>query len=304
MTNPAYVTTAWTGAGATVAGTGLNTVAYEPTLTHRVAMLFQKVATPNVDSTTNAYFDFVPDGSAVKTTRNIVTMNTCATCHAGVKLHEGYTTEYCVICHNQSTLDPFTAEPVDFQRLIHKLHRGKDLPSVVAGGSYVVNGTHNYSYSAFPGNISDCAICHSATATKPGTTTLLEDRNAWYTMPTQRACGTCHDSTTALGHIASNVTASGEQCAFCHSDTSAFGLGVRTVQRSKTRRARDRCKACPASDRRGTLRRACATAIKRRPGSGNVSGSFFVALKPFASPGMAFRSVRKSQTLYRLQCPV
>lgn len=222
----------WTEASTTGgANTGPNTVAYEPTLTHRVAMTFQKVGTTNVDNLTNAYFDFVPDGSAVKTTRNIVTMNTCATCHAGVKLHSGYATEYCVTCHNQLTLDPFTADPVDFQRIVHKLHRGKHLPSVVAGGSYVINGTHNYSYSAFPGNIADCEVCHSQTATKPGTTTLLENRTAWYTTPTQRACGTCHDSTVALGHIASNVTASGEQCTFCHSDTSAFGLGVRAVHK-------------------------------------------------------------------------
>ncbi|MBE0623173.1 MAG: OmcA/MtrC family decaheme c-type cytochrome [Burkholderiales bacterium] len=222
----------WTEASTTGgANTGPNTVAYEPTLTHRVAMTFQKVGTPNVDNLTNAYFDFVPDGSAVQTTRNIVTMNTCATCHGGVKLHSGYATEYCVTCHNQLTLDPFTADPVDFQRLVHKLHRGKDLPSVVAGGSYVVNGTHNYSYSAFPGNITDCAVCHSATATKADGTTLLEDRNAWYTTPTQRACGTCHDDTAALDHIASNVTASGEQCTFCHNDTSAFGLGVRAVHK-------------------------------------------------------------------------
>ncbi|MBE0613959.1 MAG: OmcA/MtrC family decaheme c-type cytochrome [Burkholderiales bacterium] len=222
----------WTEASTTGgANTGPHTVAYEPTLTHRVAMTFQKVGTPNVDNLTNAYFDFVPDGSAVKTTRNIVTMNTCATCHAGVKLHSGYATEYCVTCHNQLTLDPFTADPVDFQRIVHKLHRGKDLPSVVAGGSYAINGTHNYSYSAFPGNIADCEVCHSQTATKPGTTTLLENRTAWYTTPTQRACGTCHDSTAALGHIASNVTASGEQCTFCHSDTSAFGLGVRAVHK-------------------------------------------------------------------------
>lgn len=229
MTNPAYVGTAWTGPGATIPGTGVNVVAYEPNLTHRVAMLFQKVGTPNVDSTANAYFDFVPAGGAVTSTRNIVTMNNCSTCHAGVKLHEGYTTEYCVICHNQSTLDPFTAEPVDFQRLIHKLHMGINLPSVVAGGKYVVNGTHDYSKGAYPGNIKDCAVCHKETATKPGTTTPLENAANWYTTPTSRACGTCHDSTAALGHINSQVTASGEQCAFCHGPTGTYGLDVKSV---------------------------------------------------------------------------
>ena len=223
----------WTEATTTGgAGTGPNVVSYEPTLTHRVAMTFQKVGTTNVDNATNAYFDFVPDGSAVKTTRNIVTMNTCATCHGGVKLHSGYATEYCVTCHNQLTQDPFTGDPVDFQRMIHKLHMGKDLPSVLAGGSYVINGTHDYSYGAFPGNIKDCAVCHSATATKPGTTTVLENAAAWYTTPTQRACGTCHDSTATgkgLDHINSQVSTTREMCTDCHGSTSTFGLDVKTV---------------------------------------------------------------------------
>ena len=220
----------WTEASTTGGdNTGPNTVAYEPTLTHRVAMTFQKVGAPNVDNLTNAYYDFVPDGSAVKTTRNIVTMNTCANCHAGVKLHSGYATEYCVTCHNKLTQDPFTADPVDFQRMIHKLHRGKDLPSVKAGGSYVINGTHDYSFNAFPGNIKDCTTCHSATATKPDSTTVLENAAAWYTTPTKLACQTCHDSTAALTHIDSQISSSGEQCTFCHSATSAYGLDVKTV---------------------------------------------------------------------------
>ncbi|MFA7282690.1 MAG: OmcA/MtrC family decaheme c-type cytochrome, partial [Sterolibacterium sp.] len=212
-----YATTAWTGAGATVAGTGVNVVAYEPTLTHRVAMSFAKVGTPNVDNATNAYLDFVPSGGAVTSTRNIVTMNNCATCHAGGKLHSGYATEYCVMCHNQSTLDPYTAETVDFQRLVHKVHMGADLGSVKAGGTYVVNGAHDYSATVFPGNLKNCAnACHKQTATKVGSTTLLENRANWETTPTSRACGACHDSATASAHIASQINGGVETCAVCH----------------------------------------------------------------------------------------
>ena len=214
-----YATTAWTGAGATTPGTGVNVVAYEPTLTHRVAMLFTKVGTPAVDNAANAYFDFVPAGGAVTSTRNIVTMNNCSTCHAGVKLHEGYTTEYCVMCHNQSTFDPFTAETVDFQRLVHKLHRGSDL-----GSAYVVNGSHDYSKGSFPGNIKDCAnACHKPTATKVGSTTLLENRNDWE-KPTSRACGTCHDSATATLHISAQISGGVEMCDVCHGSTAVSSV--------------------------------------------------------------------------------
>ncbi|MBI5923951.1 MAG: OmcA/MtrC family decaheme c-type cytochrome [Betaproteobacteria bacterium] len=212
-----YATTNWTGAGATIAGTGLNAVAYEPTLTHRVAMTFQKVGTTNVDNATNATFDFVPAGGTVTSTRNIVTMNNCATCHAGGKLHSGYATEYCVTCHNQGTFDPYTAETVDFQRLVHKVHMGADLPSVKAGGTYVINGAHDYTTAVFPGNLKNCAnACHKQTATKVGSTTLLENRANWETTPTSRACGACHDSATASAHIASQINAGVETCAVCH----------------------------------------------------------------------------------------
>ncbi|MDD5175052.1 MAG: OmcA/MtrC family decaheme c-type cytochrome [Sterolibacterium sp.] len=220
-----YATTSWTGAGATEAGTGVNVVAYEPTLTHRVGMIFTKVGTPAVDNATNAYLDFVPSGGAVTSTRNIVTMNNCATCHAGQKLHAAYATEMCVTCHNQGTFDPYTGETVDLQRLVHKVHMGADLPSVIAGGSYVINGTHDYSDTVFPGKLTNCAnACHKQTATKVGSTTLLENRAAWETTPTSRACGACHDSTTATAHINSQISAGVEMCNVCHGTTATWSV--------------------------------------------------------------------------------
>jgi OmcA/MtrC family decaheme c-type cytochrome len=191
-------------------------------------MEFQKVGTPNVDAVTNAYFDFVPDGSPVATTRNVVTMNSCSTCHAGVKLHKGYATEYCVTCHNQNTFDPYTGETVDLQRFLHKLHRGQDLPSVLAGGTFKVNNI-DFGAGTYPGNITDCGFaCHKETATKPGSTTLLENAADWYKKPTKRACEACHDGTDALAHINGQVTAA-QECTTCHGSTTTFGLDVKSV---------------------------------------------------------------------------
>lgn len=208
-------------------------VSYEPSLTHRVGMEFNKAATTTpvaaaVGNKFNAIYDWVPDGNKTAQTRNIVSMDSCATCHAGSKLHKGFTTEYCVTCHNQNTYDPSSgtaigvgSKVVDLQVIVHKLHMGNQLPSVKAGTPYTINGAaHDYSAVAFPGVISDCAVCHSPTATKADGKTLLENRTAWYTTPTKRACATCHDSVTALAHVEANIATIGgspvETCVTCH----------------------------------------------------------------------------------------
>lgn len=228
-----------------VTQTAPTTVSYDWWKTHRVGMEFSKAA-GSVNNKFNAIYDFVPlaDSARKAETRNIVSMNTCATCHGGVKLHKGYTTEYCVTCHNQYTSDPYTGTfdttgtivtgtTVDLQRLVHKAHMGSKLPSVLAGGAaYSVN---RVSFAGvFPGIIKDCAVCHSATAKKADGTTVLENAANWYTTPTQRACGTCHDGSSALAHIAGSVSTAGvEQCQTCHKSSSAFGLDVASLHKVK-----------------------------------------------------------------------
>jgi OmcA/MtrC family decaheme c-type cytochrome len=198
-------------------------VAYEPSLTHRVGIEFETAA--GVANTTNAYFDFVPDGSTTAETRNIVTMSTCATCHAGQKLHKGYATEYCVTCHNRNTFDPFTGSSpatVDLQRVVHKIHYN--------GTDYDVN-RHTFgsgSMTGFPGDIKNCETCHKETATKADGTTVLENVANWRTAPTPEACGSCHDSAAATTHITSQA-AGGGQCTFCHDPDSPYGLDVKSV---------------------------------------------------------------------------
>lgn len=226
----AYTGASWTGAGAAIAGTGVNVVPFEATVTHRVVMSFTKIGTPNVDNATNATYDFVPSGAAVTARRNVVTMASCASCHAGSKLHSGYAVEYCVACHNSSTADPFTAETVDLQRLVHKIHMGKDLPSVIAGGTYVVNGTHDYTKAGYPGRVENCASCHDANAVKPGTSTKLENAANWYTVPNKAACATCHDAPASIAHMDVNISAAGyETCVTCHGPNASSGVDVRKV---------------------------------------------------------------------------
>jgi glutaminase len=49
---------------------------------------------------------------------------------------------------------------VDFKVFIHKLHRGKDLPSVQAGGTYAI-GRADFSDVGFPQPINNCRKCHN-----------------------------------------------------------------------------------------------------------------------------------------------
>lgn len=202
-----------------------NVVTYDDSLTHRVGMEFKKDAdgTANV---TNATFDFVPDGTTALVTREIVTMDTCNSCHRGEKIHKGYAVEYCVTCHNQSTFDPFTGDApvtVDLQTIVHKLHSGFNLPSVQAGGRYMINSdpsnaSHEYSNLVIPQELTNCLMCHDESNADGGNW-----KNA-----TRRACGACHDGVAATAHLAANTfdptpltQFSGdeqESCAVCHAD--------------------------------------------------------------------------------------
>ncbi len=201
---------------------------YDANLTHRIGMIFttNPATGTAVDNVTNATFDFVPAGGTVKTTRNIVTMASCATCHAGRKIHKGYATELCVTCHNQNTSDPSAANAtttVDLQFIVHKLHY-KGTGFVLHGEAF---GTGNM--VGFPGNVMKCQVCHNENATKPGTSTKLENAANWYTTPTSRACGTCHDDTVATAHITSQISSGVEMCVTCHGAGSADGLDAKTV---------------------------------------------------------------------------
>lgn len=179
-----------------------NVVAYEPTLTHRVGMEVSTAA--GVNNLTNATFDFVPAGGAVVTTRNIVTMENCASCHAGRKIHKGYATQYCVTCHNQNTADPYYGDQsntVELQKVVHKVH--------AKGAAYIVNG-EDFNAVGYPGNIKNCTVCHVET------NTAAKDAANWRTKPSKQACASCHDTAIAVAHMDANIAGGVQTCVTCH----------------------------------------------------------------------------------------
>lgn len=148
-------------------------------------------ATRTFDSVTysaNALFHFLPSGAAPTTKRDIVQTALCNACHDPMEAHGGARrdVQLCILCHSPQTVDPDTANTVDFPVMIHKIHRGKTLPSVVAGTPYQIIGfqqsVHDYSTVAFPQPMQHCDACHAG---------AQADR--WKNKPTMVACTSCHD---------------------------------------------------------------------------------------------------------------
>lgn len=163
-------------------------------------------------------FTFVPNGSRVTVTRDVIRNETCNRCHDQLAFHGGSrrSVELCVMCHTPQTTDPDTGNTVDMPAMVHKIHRGKDLPSVRAGVPYRIignqNSIHDYSEIGFPaiGGSSNCTACH-----EKGKGAAQED--AWLN-PSRAACGSCHDDVnfaTGQGHV--NLPQPNDaRCATCH----------------------------------------------------------------------------------------
>jgi OmcA/MtrC family decaheme c-type cytochrome len=133
--------------------------------------------------------------------REEVTDTSCGSCHGTFAAHGGRYTkpEHCILCHTPQTTDPESGNTVDFKVMIHKIHRGEDLPSFQANNNnpYEIVGfgspytVHDFSEVAFPGpsttlavNIMSCDRCHEGA-----------QATAWYDKPSTAACNSCHDTT-------------------------------------------------------------------------------------------------------------
>src|SRR5450432_4046408 len=164
--------------------------------------------------TSNDVFTFVPDGSAVKVTRSVVTTDACNQCHNPLIGHGGsrLKVELCIMCHTPQTTNPDTLLTQDMKVLIHKIHDGANLPSVKAGTPYRVwhrGAWSDFSTVVFPHDVRNCTTCHAAGATQA---------DAWKTKPSSAVCGSCHDDV----NFATGVNHPGgpqfddNQCSGCH----------------------------------------------------------------------------------------
>ncbi len=220
-------------------------VAFERGRTHRVAVMMGGGSGPTCD----AFFDFVPDGSPITESRRVIDTDTCRSCHGQeFNGHGGdrLTVEVCATCHLPGAVDPHGGASIDLEQMIHKIHAGGELASIPGpngivwdnpatavneaadNGTYAIWGYNNRKVdwwkAGFPAVLSNCTKCHNDVP-NPGQTPQVAN---WKTVPSRKACGSCHDLTnfaTGANH-GGGAMATDNACAVCH---PASGMVVPNV---------------------------------------------------------------------------
>ena len=145
----------------------------------------------------NPLFEFIPAGGKVRDRLDLPETATCNTCHDPLRAHgcAARETGYCALCHTSQLIDPETGGNLDFKYFVHKLHRGKYLPSVKEGKPYFIVGARQtvFDYSTvvspqsvvtetIPKEYRNCAACHANPKVA-----------SWKTIPSTAGCVSCHD---------------------------------------------------------------------------------------------------------------
>lgn len=199
-------------------------VTFDPTVTHVIGISANRNLTEFLtydewSAVSNDVYTFVPNGSPVTTVRSVVSTQACNGCHNPLFGHGGsrIAVELCIICHTPQTVNPDTGLTQDMPVLIHKIHMGKDLPSVVAGTPYRIwhrGAWSDFSTVAFPQDTRNCNACHTAGQAQS---------DNWKTSPNRAACGACHDNVnfaTGENHVGLPMFTDNE-CANCHTPSAS-----------------------------------------------------------------------------------
>src|SRR5690349_1941891 len=127
---------------------------FDDTVTHTIGVSAQRnlsefMTYEEWSQTSNDTFNFVPNGSPVTVTRDVVPTSACNQCHDPLFGHGGsrLSVQMCILCHTPQTVNPDTQLTQDMPVLIHKIHMGKNLPSVQAGTPYRI--WHRSAWSDF-----------------------------------------------------------------------------------------------------------------------------------------------------------
>tara|TARA_R110000823_G_scaffold295738_2_gene415547 strand:- start:30188 stop:32416 length:2229 start_codon:yes stop_codon:yes gene_type:complete len=200
---------------------------FDPTLTHRVAIQFD-----GSRDTANPHYDWVPESGATQGifSLDIAATESCNRCHDPLAIHGGNRREiaYCVTCHNTGTTDANSGNNLDMKVMVHKIHRGAALPSVLAGGEYAIYGfrdsKHDYSTLRYPQDIRNCVNCHAGTATGSGIDEhlLTAQGDNWAEYATAAVCGSCHDDVDFATHKGGQPDDT--RCSQCHGPDKNFSI--------------------------------------------------------------------------------
>ncbi len=166
---------------------------YNPTRTFRIAAQARRpgLLATDAPAVANTVFDTVP-GGGTPTALQAVSQASCNSCHGQLSAHGGSRRDVrlCISCHTADMVDPDTGNNLDFDHLIHRIHRGEHLPSVVGGTPYRVIGrngsVHDFSTVRYPQDLRRCDTCHTSEA--PGAQLAA-------TVANRTLCTGCHDRT-------------------------------------------------------------------------------------------------------------
>jgi OmcA/MtrC family decaheme c-type cytochrome len=215
-------------------------VTYDANLVHRLGVEIRNYEAAESLYATNSPHTFTPATGAevAQSGREVVDDETCEQCHDKLEFHGGVRTDtqYCVVCHNPTSVDAQSGNTVDLTVMIHRIHSGATLPSVQAGTPYRIwgrgNTLHDYSEIQFTDDMRACRTCHEEDDADTPQASL------WRTQPSIRACGSCHDDVnwqTGANH--DGITATDADCTTCHGPNTTFGLRAEDVHFVPERRA-------------------------------------------------------------------
>lgn len=219
--------------------------AWDNKTTHRIGLYGSRNLT---EFDLGTYYDdetitWIPVGGSASNVRDVVRTPTCNKCHDSLAAHGGSrrSMEICIMCHTEQTTDPDTGNSVAMDVMTHKIHMGKELPSVVGGKPYQIIGFNqtvaDYSKVGFPafGGPRNCKSCHESN-------TGATQADNWLKKPHRNSCGACHDNVnfvTGANHV-NLPQVTDNQCATCHTpkgdlEFDASIIGAHTIpQMSET----------------------------------------------------------------------
>ena len=191
----------------------------------------------------NGTFDFVLGDSGTVESREVVKIENCNRCHDKLQAHGGrrQIVTLCILCHtsgaeddNDGGLTPGVS--IDFRVMIHKIHSGEHLPSVL-GVATNDDGTRNYGATPQPYMVSDNDFSHVVFPAWPhGLVPTPRDEGYSLLSSTDKAtedtirkgpsnCAVCHGDPDGDGPLTapdqgdiSETQPSKQACGSCHDD--------------------------------------------------------------------------------------
>jgi OmcA/MtrC family decaheme c-type cytochrome len=220
---------------------------FSPAETLRVGVFMERVS---MNPRATATLDFVPAGGT-PASRELVLDSTCGDCHDVPRGHEDTImgSRICVTCHTYQHADPDTTDPaaaitatplgnpnpLEFGRLVHRIHRGRYLPTLYtasssapapalpstvalplpfAQGRNALVAGRKFSVVGEGGH--EAVFGEARTRTDNGAAARLVAAGIWFPR-NYRECQACHEG-AAQWPLAYTGEASRRSCQGCHPD--------------------------------------------------------------------------------------